>query len=69
MNSCVLDFITRAPHGCTRENLAAAAGLLPDELDVITDRLVASGKVERNMCNDETLFTGPHDDAFWGISA
>ena len=30
-------------------NLANACGLLPAELDVITDRLVASGKIERNV--------------------
>ena len=28
--------------------LANAAGLLPSELDVIVDRLVASGRIERN---------------------
>ena len=48
-------------------NLANACGLLVDELDVITDKLVASGKIERNVSgDDETLFTSPHDDCFWG---
>ena len=27
MDSCVLDFITRAPHGCRRDNLANAVRL------------------------------------------
>jgi len=65
----VADFILMAPHGCRRDNLANACGLLVDELDVITDRLVASGRIERNMRGDETLFTSPHDDRFWGIAA
>jgi len=67
----VLDFITRAPHGCRRDNLANAVGLLEAELDTITDRLIASGRVERNMCStdDEMLFTSPHDDCFWGVRA
>ena len=45
----VADAVGRAPRGCRRDNLANAVGLLPAELDVITDRLVASGRIERNM--------------------
>ena len=67
----VLGLILTSPHGCRRDNLANAAGLLPGELNVIVDRLVASGRIERNMrsTDDETLFTSPHDDCFWGIAA
>lgn len=69
LESAVADFILMAPHGCRRDNLANACGLLVDELDVITDQLVARGMVERNMCGDETLFCSPHDDCFWGSAA
>ena len=70
LESAVADFVTRAPSGCKRTNLANACGLLVDELDVITDRLVASGKIERNVSgDDETLFTSSHDDCFWGARA
>lgn len=73
MDSCVLDFITRAARGCRRDNLANACGLLPAELDVIVDRLQSAGKVERNR-----RLTGgrpverielPRGNVFWGIAA
>ena len=71
MDELVVDFVTRAPRGCRRDNLANACGLQEAELDVIVDRLVASGRIERNMCStdDETLFTSPRGDVFWGVRA
>ena len=69
----VVDFVTRAPHGCTPGNLANAAGLLPGELNIIVDRLAAAGKIERNR-----RLTGgrpieriekPRGEIFWGIRA
>ena len=53
----VLGLISTSPSGCLRENLASAVGLLVDELDVIVNRLIASGKIERNG----DVFCGVHD--------
>lgn len=73
MDARVADLVTRAPRGCRRGNLANAAGLLPAELDVIVDRLVAGGRIERNMhCTKTrpvTLFMAPRGDVFWGVRA
>ena len=69
----VVDFVTRAPRGCRRTNLANACGLLPAELDVIVDKLVASGRIERNrrLTGGRPIdrIESPRGDVFWGTRA
>jgi len=67
------EVVTRAPRGCRRTNLADAVGLQPAELDVITNRLAAGGRIERNMRSTGrrpvTLFESPRGEIFWGVRA
>ena len=73
MDARVLDLVSRAPHGCTCDNLASACGLLRDEVDVILDKLVASGRIERNrrLTGGRPIerIESPRGDVFWGIAA
>jgi len=73
LDALVADFVTRAPNGCRRINLANACGLLPPELDVIVDRLAAAGRVERNRRltggRPFERIEAPRGDVFWGIAA
>ena len=69
----VVDLVTRAPRGCRRINLANAVGLLPAELDVIVDKLVARGRIERNrrLTGGRPIdrIESPRGDVFWGVRA
>ena len=58
----------------SRTNLAGCRqGLQPAELDVITNRLAAGGRIERNMRSTGrrpvTLFESPRGEIFWGVRA
>lgn len=57
----------------TRSQLLRLSRLRAAELDIITDRLVASGRIERNLGGSiggrrVGLYELPHSDAYWGIT-
>ena len=68
----ICELVSKAPHGCRRDNLANAVGLLPAELDVIVDRLQATGRVERNRRptggRPIDRIEKPRGDVFWGCA-
>jgi hypothetical protein len=56
----------------TRTELLRLSGKTAAELDVITDRLVASGRIERNLRRSTGgrragEYCVPHHPSFWGI--
>jgi len=59
--------------GVTRHALCRGTGLLPSEVDQIVGRLVARGKIERNLrpaCGQRrAVYERPRGDIFWGVCA